>query len=120
MANFGAQVASAKASAVVHGKRGTRIEIESELQLGGVRHAAGSPGRIEDDLGVDFSYFGQLQELAFDIGAEHVSHAAARRGHGHFDFDFVSAGFGRRDFGQPITDLVNGTLRVFAAGLPLF
>src|SRR5580704_9091959 len=92
-----AQVPSAKASAVVHGKRGTRIEIESELQLGGVRHAAGSPGRIEDDLRVDFSYIGQLHEFTFDIGTEHVSHAAAGGGHGHFNFDLVAAGFGGHD-----------------------
>jgi hypothetical protein len=32
----------------------------------------------------------------------------------------LPAGFAGSGFGQPITDLVNGTLRTFVASLPLF
>ena len=44
-----------------------------------------------------FFYLRQLRELVFDIGPEHVSHAAPGRSHGHFDLDFVAAALGGRD-----------------------
>lgn len=81
----------------VHGKRRTGIEIQPQLQFRGIGHSARMPGRIENDLGVDFSDLGQLRQLAFDISPEDVSHAAAGGGHRHFDFDFLTAALDRRD-----------------------
>ena len=45
----------------VDGKRRAGVEIESQLQFGGVRHAAGSPRRIEDDFGVNLPDLGKLR-----------------------------------------------------------
>src|SRR5260370_35232520 len=85
---------SVQPSAAIHGESGTGIEIESQLELCGVGHSARMPGRAENDLGVHFSYFGELRELEVNIAAEHISHAAAARRTGHLDFAFAAAAHG--------------------------
>src|ERR1700683_3837225 len=75
-------------------RRGAVVHVEAELELGGFRHAAFVPRRIEDDIDLDFAHLGQGGEFALDFSLDHVRHCAAGRGQRHADRDPLAAGFG--------------------------
>jgi hypothetical protein len=66
-------------------------DIKAQLQLSRIRHAAGVPRGIEDNLHVYLLHFRQARELVFDVSLKDITHAAAGSGHGHFYIDFFPA-----------------------------
>src|ERR1700756_239733 len=66
-------------------------DIKAQLQLGCIRHAAGVPRRIEDNLHVYLLHFRQAREFVFDVSLKDIAHATAGSSHGHFYIDFFPA-----------------------------
>src|SRR5262245_44240095 len=77
-------------------RKRSAVQIQAELQASGFAHATRMPWRIEHYLDIEPFDGWKTCQPALNVGFEDIRHAAARRGHGHFDINLVAA-FGRRD-----------------------